>query len=99
MSVSAQVTTFRDAGKWGIKDDQQVIVAPVFDTIHGFDSTNTVCLACYKTKAASANKFIKVMVTTYSCNYLSRQGQKLYVKTTSNDTCSVFSLAKNSVKQ
>jgi hypothetical protein len=99
MKVSAQASTFRENGKWGIKDAQQVIVAPVYDTIHGIDSTNTICLACYKTKAASANKFIKVMVTTYSCNYLNRQGEKLYVKTTNNDTCSVFSLAKNSVKQ
>src|SRR6478752_1424496 len=99
MSLRAQVTPFRESGKWGIKNEQTVLVPPTYDTIPGFDSTGSICIACHKTKAASANKFIKVMVTTYACNYLNRKGEKLYVKTSNNDTCSAFSLAKNSVKQ
>src|SRR5205085_1500045 len=56
-------------------------------------------LACHKTKTASANKFMKVLSTTYSCNYLSKKNERLFVKNQNGDTCSVFSLAKNSLKQ
>ena len=95
----AQTTSFRENGKWGVKEKDQVIIKPVYDTIYGFDSTGKVCLACFRTKTNSSNKFMKVMVTSYACNYLNKQNERLFIKTTLGDTCSVFSLAKNSFRQ
>jgi hypothetical protein len=82
-----------------MKEKEQVIIKPIYDTIFNFDSTGKICLACYKTKTSSASKFIILMVTTYSCNYLYKKNEKLYIKTSSNDTCSLFSLGKNSIRQ
>jgi hypothetical protein len=96
---SAQTKPFTENSKWGIKEDNKVIVEAIYDTIFNFDSTGKVCLACFKTRTASANKFIKLLVTTYSCNYLNKKRKRLSIKTPSNDTCTVFAYAKNSIKQ
>jgi hypothetical protein len=95
----SQTMPFKDNLKWGIKEHESIIIKPVYDTIFDFDNSGKVCLACYKTKGLSANKFIKTYTTVYACNYLNKQAGKLKIKTSENDTCTVFSLGKNSVKQ
>jgi hypothetical protein len=97
--LRAQTSTFKEKNHWGIKDKEGIIIAPVFDTIFNFDETGKVCLACFKLKSASANKIIKTSTITFACNYINNKGQKLRVKDGNNDTCSVFSLSKNTVKQ
>jgi hypothetical protein len=96
---SAQKTTFRENGKWGITEGGKVIIPATYDTIFNFDSTGKVCLACSRSKGVSSSKFIKVTSTNWTCNYLNAHNDKLRSKTTTNDTCTVFSLSKNSVKQ
>ena len=66
----AQALPVRENAKWGMRDKEQMIIKPIYDTIFNFDSTGKVCLACFKTKTLSSNKFMKVMVTNYSCNYI-----------------------------
>ncbi len=75
-----------------------MIIKPVYDTIFNFDSTGVVCLACYKSKSASTNKFIKVTTTTYACNYLNKKSERLVIRNVANDTFSVFSINKNTIK-
>ena len=93
-----QSAAFKENSKWGIKENGTVIITPVYDTIFNFDSTGKVCLACHRTKSASANKFIKVFTTTYSCNYLNKKNERLVIRNTANDTFGVFPLSKNTVK-
>lgn len=38
-------------------------------------------------------------MTTYSCNYFDQNGKRLVIRNQFNDTFSVFSLAKNSIRQ
>lgn len=94
-----QILGFKENGKWGVKENGLVVVKPQYDTLVVNDSTGGTCLACYKTMGASANKFIKVYTKTYLCNYLNTTGQRLSVKTEGNDSCSVFTLTKNTVRQ
>lgn len=96
--LASQTLTFKDKTGWGIKDGEQIILPPVYDTVFAFDASEKVCLACYKTKTASANKFIKVTTIAFSCNYFNKQHQRLQVKTEGNDTCSIFILGKNTVR-
>ncbi|PBQ32547.1 hypothetical protein CNR22_12450 [Sphingobacteriaceae bacterium] len=103
LSFFSQTSPFRENGKWGIwqpsnDGDNRIIIKPVYDTIFNFDSTAQVCLACFKTKTASANKFIKVTTTTYACNYLNKKNERLIIRNTAKDTFSVFALNKNVVK-
>jgi hypothetical protein len=95
----SQTTLFKDNTKWGIKQAETIVVKPIFDTVFNFDSSGRVCMACYKLKVASANKFIKTLTTVYSCNYLNKKAERLVIKTTDADTCSVFSLTKNAERQ
>ncbi|MBA3679845.1 MAG: hypothetical protein H0W73_01455 [Bacteroidetes bacterium] len=97
--LSSQTMPFKENAKWGIKENEKVIIKPVYDTIFNFDNSGKICLACFKAKALSPNRFIKTYTTVYSCNYLNKQGQRLKIKTEEADTCSVFSLSKTSVKQ
>lgn len=97
--ISSQIAPFREKGKWGARENGNVIVKPVFDTIFGYDSTGKVCLACFKTRTASANKFMKLVTTTYYCNYLDRAGNRLIVRNSNGDTSSVFSYGKHTLKQ
>jgi hypothetical protein len=90
---------FQQDKKWGMKDKELIIVKPVFDTIFGFDSTGKVCLACFKTKTQTNNKFIKVTSSGFSCNYFNNKGDRLFVKNKRGDTCSVFALSKSSIRQ
>lgn len=75
-----------------------MIIRPIYDTIFNFDSTGAVCLACYKSKSASANKFIKVTTTSYACNYLNKKNERLVIRNVANDTFSVFSINKSTLK-
>lgn len=95
----SQTLTFKENGKWGIKENENPIIPARFDTIFNFDSTGKVCLACFKIVTSSPNKFIKVISTSYSCNYLNKKNQRLVIRNQQNDTCGVFSLGKNTLKQ
>jgi hypothetical protein len=97
--IISQPVLFKDNAKWGIKEADKVLVKPAFDTVLNFDNSGRVCVACYKLKVASANKFIKTLTTVYSCNYLNKKAERLYIKTNDADTCSVFTLNKNSERQ
>ena len=95
----SQTETFKENSKWGIKGNGVVLVPAIYDSVFNFNVSNQVCLACYTTMASSANKFIKTTNKVFVCNYLDRKGKRLFVKTKENDTCSVFILGKNTVKQ
>jgi len=90
---------FKENLKWGIKSGESVLIKAVYDTLFNFNVSTKVCLACYKTMGASTNKFIKTLSKIYLCNYLNSKAERLSVKTLGNDTCSVFTLAKNTVNQ
>ena len=94
----SQTTPFKENLKWGIKDNEKTIIAPLYDTIFNFDDQGAVCLACFKTKTASANKFIKTVTTSFSCNYLDARSRRLSIKAEGNDTCSTFILNKSALK-
>jgi hypothetical protein len=98
-NLHSQTVPFKENMKWGIKENEHVIIKPVYDTIFNFDNAGKICLACFKAKALSPNRFIKTYTINYSCNYLNRQGDRLKIKTDEADTCSVFSLGKNTIKQ
>lgn len=95
----AQTLLFKENAKWGIKENDQNIIPAIYDTVFNFDETGQVCLGCHKIRIQSANKFIKSFTTNYSCNYLNKKNTRLRVKTEENDTCSVFSLGKNTGRQ
>ena len=97
--LNGQTLPFRENLKWGIKENDKVIVKSVYDTVFNFDNTGKICLACFKAKGPSANKFIKTITVTYACNYLNKSGERLKIKTDEADTCSVFTLGKSTVKQ
>ena len=97
--LSAQSQVFKSGAKWGIKLNDKTIIDAVYDTIFNFDVTNKVCLACDKSKTANANRFIKLVTTTYACNYLNFNKKVLTIKNDKGDTTSIFSLTKNSVKE
>lgn len=90
---------FKENLKWGIKESEKVIIRPIYDTIFNFDVSGKVCLACFKAKAPSANKFIKTVTVIYSCNYLNKVGERLKIRTDETDTCTVFALSKTTIKQ
>lgn len=96
--AAAQTTTFKERNKWGIKENEKVIIPAIYDSIFNFDDDGKVCLACFKSKGPT-NKIIKTNTFTYHCNYLNKQMKKLTIKTEQNDTCTVFSLGKNSYRQ
>lgn len=95
----AQPQVFRQNGKSGIRENGQELIPAVYDTIFNFDAAGNVCMACHKTAAMSANKFIKAFTITYSCHYLNRQNKRLSIRIPGNDTCTLFSYSKQSVRQ
>lgn len=97
--LNCQTMPFKENLKWGIKENDKVIIKPVYDTVFNFDNSGKVCLACFKAKAPSANKFIKTITVTYSCNYLNKQSERLKIKTDEADTCTTFALGKTTLKQ
>lgn len=97
--LSAQTTAFRENGKWGLTEKGITAIPAVYDTLVFNDSTGATCLACYKVMSPSTNKFIKVLTKSYQCNYLDKSGTRLVIKTQGSDTCSVFKLAKQTVRQ
>ena len=94
----AQTQTFKEKGKWGIKENGKALIATLYDTIFNFDEDEKVCLACFKIKKPTS-KFIKTQAFTYACNYLSKSGKKLQIKAEGNDTCTVFNLNKHTIEQ
>lgn len=99
LTAFCQTQVFKEANKWGIKKKDSVVIKPVFDTIFNFDTTGRVCLACFKQKSVSQNRFIRTPNLTFKCNYLNKKGERLIIKPENADTISVFSLLKVSVKQ
>jgi hypothetical protein len=96
--VSAQsYTVYRENGKRGVKYGGKVVVPATYDTVFGFDPSGRVCMACHRVTSATSSKFIKVTSTSYVCNYLNAKNTRLVIRNRAGDTCSVFSLAKNSV--
>ena len=95
----SQPQLLRQNGKWGASENEKSIIPAKYDTIFPFDATGKVCMACMRSTGAGTNKFIKVFTVSYTCNYLNRNNQRLSVKTPGNDTCTVFSHNKLSVKQ
>ncbi len=98
-TLTAQTLPFKTGVKWGIKQADKIIINAIYDTVLNFDINTKTCLACNKTKIASTNKFIKAFTTVYTCNYLNFNNKPLSIKTDTKDTCSVFSLSKNSAKE
>jgi len=94
-----QTNPVREKNKWGIKEDEKWIIPANYDTIFNFDDEGKVCLACFRVKKISTNKFIKINSYTFYCNYLTKENKKLQIKTSENDTCTVFGLNKNTVEQ
>jgi len=93
----SQTQVFKEAGKWGIKENGQVLIKPVHDTVFNFDSTGKVCLACTKIRSAHANKYIKSPVLSFNCSYINKKGERLIIKQTGADTTSIFSLHKTTL--
>jgi hypothetical protein len=96
-SAFSQVEIFKE-GKWGVKSYNEVVIPAVFDTVFGFEKSGKVCMACFRIKGVSANKFIRVTTLNYSCNYLNEKNERLIVANRAGDTCSVFSLGRNTIK-
>lgn len=94
----SQTSVFKENGKWGIKENNQVIIQAVHDTIFNFDSTGKICLACTKLKSLHPNKYIKTPVISFHCSYINKSGKKLVVKSGNADSISDFSLLKNTVQ-
>src|SRR6185436_3085749 len=84
---------------WGIKENEQVILPAVYDTVFDFDASGRVCLACHRVKNSSSSKFIRITTSSFTCNYLNQNNQRLTIRNRSGDTCSIFSLGRNSVQQ
>ncbi len=98
-NTNAQTLPFKADIKWGVKENDKIIIKPVYDTVFNFDNTGKVCLACFKAKTLSANRFIKTYTAVYSCNYLNKENKRLELKTEDADTCTVFTLGKTTIKQ
>ena len=98
-AIVGQTKLFRENAHWGIKDGEQIIIAPKYDTIFNFDSTNTVCFACLKVRVVNPNKFIKTPSLSFNCHYLNKKAERLVVKQFEADTCSIFALHKHTVAQ
>jgi hypothetical protein len=92
----SQTQVFKEGTKYGIKEKDRVIIQPVHDTLFNFDSTGRVCLACAKIRGAHPNKFIRTPVFSYSCSYISRNGERLVIQN-DGDTSSIFNLHKTTV--
>ncbi len=95
----SQTKVFKENNKWGIKENEVVIIKAVYDTIFNFDSTSKVCLACAKIKGVNPNKYIKTPTVSFNCNYLNKSGERLIVKQLDADTTSIFHLGKHTVSQ
>lgn len=98
-SACAQSSVFKEGNKWGIKENDKLIIPAVYDTVFNFDRNANVCLACVKTKQVPANRFVKSNAVSYNCFYLNRKAERLVLKNESYDTLGVFSLTKNAVPQ
>lgn len=96
-SLQSQCRIEKQNSKWGIKENETFIVPAVYDTIFNFDSTNRVCLACFKIRKAASSQFIKTMTTSYACNYLNKKAERFVARSEYGDTLSVFSLGKSTV--
>lgn len=98
-TLHSQTSAFKENNKWGIRENNSILIKPLYDTVINFNGSGNACLACHKTMGASVNKFIKSLTKIYLCNYLDRTGKRLVIQTGAVDTCSVFTLGKHTVKQ
>ncbi|HQQ93894.1 MAG TPA: hypothetical protein PLQ93_05030 [Bacteroidia bacterium] len=98
LALHAQVLPFKENTKWGLKENEKVIIPPVYDSVFTFDKQKKVCMVCFKSKNTSTSKFIKVTTNSLYCNYLNADGKRLILRTVLRDTFSVFLMGKNSVK-
>lgn len=94
----AQTKVFKEGTKWGIKENETVLIAPLYDSIFNFDKEGKVCLACYKLRTVSNNKIMKTVNVTFNCRYLNKQNKKLVIQNKRGDTCSIFNLSKHAVE-
>ncbi|MBX3163319.1 MAG: hypothetical protein KF900_02470 [Bacteroidetes bacterium] len=97
---SAQTQTFRgENNKWGIKENERIIIPAVYDTLFNFDKEGNVCLACYRIKTTTTRNAMTITKTNHYCRYLNKNNNCLVIHINNNtDTCSVFQLSKNSVE-
>jgi hypothetical protein len=98
-TLLAQTIAFKDQNKWGVKENDRILIPAKYDTLINFEAKGNVCLACCTTKVMVANRFIKTSTINYFCNYLNRKHEKLSIVLENGDTCSVFGFGKTSVKQ
>lgn len=96
--LCAQTQPFKELNKWGIKEQSRVLVPARYDTVFAFDKNKNLCLVCFKKENTQSGKFIKVTNVNFSCNYLDSSGKRLVIRTTRQDTSSVFQLLKQTVK-
>lgn len=96
----AQTQPFRgENNRWGISENEKILIPAVYDTIFNFDQEQKVCLACYRVKTTTNRNMMTITKTNHYCRYLNKQNQALSIKIeTHSDTCSVFQLSKNAVE-
>ena len=97
--AKSQSVCFKENNKWGIKENEKIIIPAVYDSVFNFDKQMKVCLACFKNKSTNTNKFIKVTSNKMYCNYLNHESKRLILRTALRDTFSVFLFGKNTVQQ
>src|SRR5687767_4744795 len=98
-AIQSQTATFTENKKWGIKENEKIIIPAVYDTIFNFESSGRVCLGCQRVKNSSSSKFIRITTSSYTCNYLNQNNQRLIIRNRAGDTCSSFSLGRHTVQQ
>lgn len=96
--LSAQPVPFSEQKKWGMREGSRILIPARYDTLFAFDKQKNLCLACFKSEQTQSGKFIKVTNVNYACNYLDSTGKALVIRVSGRDTCSVFQLLKQTVK-
>lgn len=91
----SQFQAIKNLKKVGLTFNGKQIIAPVYDSIIGFNSK--VCMLCVYKPMPSTNKFIRTLVPTMVCQYYNQLGQKLVIKVNDTDTTSCFALSKNAL--
>lgn len=98
-TFNGQTVAFKEQGKWGIKENEKIIISPKYDTIFNFAPDGDVCLACFVLDIANANKFIKSHTKKLTCNYLNKRNQALKITLDSGDSSTVFSFGNTTLDQ
>lgn len=97
---SQSIAAFKRNGKWGFKKGESTVIEPQYDTVFGFDQTNTLCLAG-KINAAkrSINPLTKQIKIEYNYFYINPKNEKLFVRTSGTDSTTEVMLTKQIVNQ